>query len=111
MNYYNKYLHGENLEKCYSLAPLRVKRYLLEEINHVLSRLKSEQSVLELGCGYGRILFQLADHVTSITGIDVSKHNIEYAMKLNRKKNCSCQVMNAMALAFKNNMFDRVLCL
>ncbi len=111
MNYYSKNLHGPNLEKCYLLAPDRVKQYLSEEINFISSRIKPDDSVLELGCGYGRIVFKLAGNLKSITGIDISTDNIEYANKLNKNPNSMFKKMDALQLEFEDNTFDRVICL
>jgi hypothetical protein len=54
-DYYSTRLSGEQLEKCYELASPRVKQYLDVEIAFVLGRLRPADSVLELGCGYGRV--------------------------------------------------------
>ena len=59
--YYSAKLSGERLQQCYELASARVKQYLEAEIDFVLSRLRPNDSVLELGCGYGRVAFRLAD--------------------------------------------------
>ncbi|MCK5164055.1 MAG: class I SAM-dependent methyltransferase [Desulfobacula sp.] len=111
MNYYSNNLNSSNLEKCYSLAPRRVRQYLSEEINYVASRIKPGYSVLELGCGYGRIVFKLADLTESITGIDISDDNIEYARKLNLYAHCTFRQMDALSLDFEDNRFDMVICL
>lgn len=111
MNYYSDNLNSSNLEKCYRLAPERVKQYLSEEISYVASRIKTGDSVLELGCGYGRIVFELADKAGSITGIDLSADNIEYAKRLNLHAHCTFKQMDAVDLEFEDNCFDSVICL
>ncbi|MFX1236033.1 MAG: class I SAM-dependent methyltransferase, partial [Promethearchaeota archaeon] len=58
-SYYSKTLNAEKLELCYEIAPQRVQQYLQEEINYVLERVSATDIVLDLGCGYGRIIPQL----------------------------------------------------
>lgn len=60
MGYYSEKLAGKRLRECYDIAPARVKQYLDAEIQYVLSRTKPEDSVLELGCGYGRVIWEIA---------------------------------------------------
>ena len=61
-NYYDDHLSANRLKRVYDLAPARVRRYLDAEITHVISHLNDSHLVLELGCGYGRVLAQLAQH-------------------------------------------------
>lgn len=55
-SYYSQKLSGERLKLCYSIAPPRVKQYLEAEVDFVLTKIKPSDKVLELGCGYGRVL-------------------------------------------------------
>ena len=51
----------------------------------VKSLVKNESSVLDVGCGTGRLAFQLANTCRKIDGIDLSKRNIDVAIsKLSR---------------------------
>ncbi len=43
-------------------------------------------TVLDVGCGTGRLVFQLADHCKSVHGIDPSPRNIRRALKLQRRR-------------------------
>jgi hypothetical protein len=75
-DYYSRALAGERLRRCYDIAPPRVQRCLLEEIRFVCQRLQASDFVLELGCGYGRVLWQLAEVAGLVTGIG-RVHGIE----------------------------------
>jgi len=65
-DYYADVLHGEALETCYALASPRIQQYLKAEINFVQQKINGMQVVLELGCGYGRVLTQLNPYVNML---------------------------------------------
>jgi SAM-dependent methyltransferase len=70
--YYARKLSGERLRRCYEIASPRVRRYLEAEIEFVLGRLEPRSHVLELGCGYGRMLRVLAGKAGRAVGIDTA---------------------------------------
>ena len=111
-SYYSEKLSAEKLKKCYQIAPPGIKKYLNEEIKHVLGKIKSSDRVLELGCGYGRVLQKICRKAKIAIGIDISKPSLELAKKL-LKRNLNCQLfqMNAIHLEFPNYYFDRVICI
>jgi len=112
MGYYSEKLAGIRLRECYDIAPARVKQYLTAEIQHVLSRTKPEDSVLELGCGYGRVACELAGAAKHVVGIDTATESLELARSL-VKDGMSCEFleMDATALSFDDNGFDLVVCI
>ncbi len=79
MAYYDEKLSGENLRRCYEIASPRVKRYLMAEIGFILPFVRPGDQVLELGCGYGRICFELEDTGAHLTGIDTERESITLA--------------------------------
>ena len=110
--YYDDKLSAERLLRCYEIAPPRVQQYLEAEVEHVLKRISSGDLVLELGCGYGRILPALARKAGSVIGID----NSQASLLLGREKlqgitNCRLLLMNALQLGFKDRAFDLVACI
>lgn len=50
--------------------------------------LKKEDTVLEFGCGTGRLIFQLNKYFKKIIGIDISDKMIEVAKILEKEKGC-----------------------
>jgi len=54
--YYTEKLSANKLLRCYAVAPARIKQYLDAEIHFVISNLCGADLVLELGCGYGRVM-------------------------------------------------------
>lgn len=109
--YYSAKLSGDRLHQCYELASTRVKQYLEAEIEFVLSRLRPTDSVLELGCGYGRVTVRLADVATRVVGIDTSSESLILARRLAPPESrCRFLQMDASALTFRDGAFDAVAC-
>ncbi|MFH0894322.1 MAG: class I SAM-dependent methyltransferase [Bacteroidota bacterium] len=111
-DYYKDTLSGEMLELCYEVAPPRVKQYLKEEVNFALSKIKKTDTVLELGCGYGRVLSQLSFQAKVVYGIDTSAPSLALAQKrMIEYKNCVLLHMDAAKLLLPEKMFDVVICI
>ncbi len=111
-NYYSEKLNSNSLQKCYETAPSRIKQFLEAEIDFVLSEINNTDTILDLGCGYGRVAIKLVKKAQKVVGIDISKKNIELAKKIMYDhKNCELFIMDASKLKFPNNYFDKVFCL
>jgi len=110
--YYLDSLSAERLRRCYEIAPPRVARYLKAEIEHVLAIIKPSDAVLELGCGYGRVLGELLGKTRKVVGIDTSKASLDQAKKdLRDHSNLDLAQMNAVNLGFIDGCFDVVICI
>ena len=111
-SYYWDKLSAEQLKKCYQIAPPRVRQYLDAEIQHILDKVQPSDIVLELGCGYGRVLKKVCEKAKRVIGIDISKSSLELAKKLlEGNLNCQLFLMNAISLKFPNQFFDIVICI
>jgi SAM-dependent methyltransferase len=111
-NYYDSNLSAKRLQLVYELAPPRVQQYLEAEISFVLDRLSSSDVVLELGCGYGRVLKRLATKVKLVCGIDTSEASLQVAAQSMRSAaGVHVVQMNAAELGFRESSFDRVVCI
>ena len=109
--YYEGKLSGDRLRRCYELASPRVKQYLEAEVQFVLQHLQSNDSVLELGCGYGRVAFRLAEVANRVVGIDSAVGNLRLARQLSgANSRCEFLEMDAADLTFKDSEFDIVVC-
>jgi SAM-dependent methyltransferase len=109
--YYSAKLSGDRLQQCYELASTRVKQYLEAEIEFVLIRLRPTDSVLDLGCGYGRVAFRLADVAARVVGIDTSSESLALARHFTRAESrCQFLQMDASAPTFRDGAFDVVVC-
>lgn len=112
IGYYADKLNGARLKRCYDIAPPRIQQYLIGEMDYVMRHIASGDSVLELGCGYGRVMQYLSKNAKTICGIDISLYNIEYATHfLQGYDNCPLAVMDATRTAFADNSFEHVVCI
>lgn len=111
-DYYSSKLSGQHLRLCYEIAPPRVQRYLEAEIAYVLERIRPSSLVLELGCGYGRVMKRLAAKACQVVGIDTSRDSLLMAREyVNLGDSCQFVQMNAAALGFRDRCFDLVACI
>lgn len=110
-DYYRKNLAGDRLRRAYDLAPPRVRQYFEAELAHVFSKLQANDTVLELGCGYGRVLRRLSEHVSLVVGVDTAEGSLlaatEYCAGID---NIRLLRMNAAELGFTDHSFDSVIC-
>lgn len=109
-DYYAKKLSAERLRKVYDVASPRVRQYLEEEIRFVLGRISPDARVLELGCGYGRVLERLASRTKKVVGIDTSQESLVLAVQQGRG-GCMLALMDAVSLGFAKKTFDLVACI
>lgn len=99
------------MQRCYEIAPVRVKQFLEAEITFVLKNIRQNDIVLDLGCGYGRVAIRLLEKTKRVIGIDISKDNIQLAKKIvGNNKDCKFYTMDAIDLEFVDNFFDTVIC-
>ncbi|MFH0989173.1 MAG: class I SAM-dependent methyltransferase [bacterium] len=111
-DYYIERLSAERLQCCYDIAPQRVKQYLEAELNFVLDRIRAVDLVLELGCGYGRIIPSLAKKARWVVGIDTSISSLLHGQEsLPGTSNCFLIQMDAAQLSFRDGIFDVVICI
>ena len=111
-SYYSQKLSGERLKLCYEIAPPRIKQYLEAEIEFLLDKIRPPDLILELGCGYGRVLSRLLSKVNTVVGIDTSFTSISLARNdLCNNPQCDLFVMDAIELGFRDRQFDMVVCI
>ncbi len=111
-HYYKDKLSAQRLKQCYEMASPRIQQYLKAEIEHVVEIIDPDDIVLELGCGYGRVLYPLAQKAKTVIGIDTSFSSLEMAKEtLGDFSNCCLLHMDAVRLAFRNRALDCVVCI
>ena len=112
MDYYSEKLSGERLRRCYEVASPRVKAFLEAEIDFAYRRIEPGDLVLDLGCGYGRLLPRLEARAGRVVGIDSSLGSLRQARDEAAEGNGRwLAAMNAVRLGFPDGCFDAVLCL
>jgi SAM-dependent methyltransferase len=110
--YYSEKLNAERLKRVYEIAPPRTRQYLNAEIKHVCRKINPGDTVLELGCGFGRILPALAKKAQTVFGIDSSSASIWMGRQfLKSMPNCFLATMDAVKLGFRDSIFDVVVCI
>jgi SAM-dependent methyltransferase len=88
-----------------------VQQYLDAEIEHVRSRLKPDDVVLELGCGYGRVAAALTESARQVIGIDTADESLELGRTLFADKvNLELLAMDASEMSFPDSHVDVVVC-
>ena len=111
-SYYTEKLAADRLQKVYDLASEPVRRYLAAEMDHVQARLPVGGRVLELGCGYGRVLMALTPSADVLVGIDISYASLDLARGyLAGFPDVMLALMDAIRLAFPPATFDLVCCI
>jgi 2-polyprenyl-6-hydroxyphenyl methylase/3-demethylubiquinone-9 3-methyltransferase len=110
--YYSENLSAERLKRCYDIAPPRIRQYLEAEVDFVTGFISPSNRVLELGCGYGRILTDLSSITQHVVGIDLSLQSLTYDIAtLQKQRGLSLVQMNAILTGFKVDSFDVVVCI
>jgi len=104
--YYRNKLSANRLRKCYELATPRIKQYLNAEVQFVVSSIQNADLVLELGCGYGRVMKKVSPFTSMIVGNDTSTQSY---MKENQ--NYAVFLMDASRMSFRSRVFDAVFCI
>jgi len=111
-DYYSKCLAADRLKACYDLAPPRTKQYLEAEISFILGKVSREHIVLEMGCGYGRVVNRLKSEVKAVAGIDISHDSLLTAgVYLGIAPSVWLERMNAVSMGFRDRVFDVTLCI
>jgi len=92
--------------------PIEIKEFLEKEKEFLKKYLKPNSKVLEIGCGEGRLLEQIAKNHALVYGIDFAENMIRKAKrKLNTYENTNVFHMDAQNLLFIDNFFDYSLCM
>jgi len=110
--YYKERLSADKLLRCYEVASPRIKQYLDAEIQFVISNLRGSDLVLELGCGYGRVMKTVSQFVSRIVGNDISRESLGFAKShMEDCRNYGVFLMDASQMSFRSCVFDVVFCI
>lgn len=110
--YYTDTLSAGNLERCYEIAPPRILQYFDAEIDFVASSLEHSDRVLEMGCGYGRVLPRLQKVTSNVVGVDTSLGSLLYGRTMFLESpSIQLAQMDAGITAIRDDSFDVVVCI
>ena len=110
--YYTEKLGAGRLRACYELAPPAIRAYLEGEISFVRKRIPQDALVLELGCGYGRVLREIAGAGRTIVGIDTAIASLAMAREhVPGGPPPHLAAMDAARMAFGDRVFDLTFCI
>jgi 2-polyprenyl-6-hydroxyphenyl methylase/3-demethylubiquinone-9 3-methyltransferase len=110
--YYSDTLAARNLERCYKIAPDRIRQYLDAEIDFVRRIINPSDRIVELGCGYGRVLKEFLEITPNIVGLDTSFGSLLYGKPdVMEAKPVQLVQMDAGMTALQNDVFDVVICI
>ena len=79
-------------------------------LNEYCGNQTDKLSVLDLGCSAGIISEYLSQRFARVTGIDIDRPAIEYALAKARADNLNFYVRNALETGFLDESFDIVIC-
>lgn len=106
----DKFIRKQKIAPFYSIA-----QHSFEDYNNYIFKNceKSNNCVLEFGCGVGGIAFDLAQKGANVVGIDISEEAVKKAEKTKvdyeiSDENLRFIVMNAEKLEFENDSFDLI---
>jgi 2-polyprenyl-6-hydroxyphenyl methylase/3-demethylubiquinone-9 3-methyltransferase len=110
-DYYAQKLAAGRLQQVYAIASPRVRQYLEAEIDFVRQHIRPGDRVLELGCGYGRVLTGLLGGPGRMFGIDTALASLALARRLPGGSTLTLAAMNAVQTGFKDDVFDLTVCI
>lgn len=92
--------------------PEQIQKFLDGEVTFLEQHLPPGKRVLEVGCGYGRLLEVLGKNAKLAVGIDFSAPLLNRAKaNLAPMENVELHLMHAERMEFEDESFDAVLCL
>lgn len=85
---------------------------MYKKMGRVFEHVRPKEALLDVGCGIGEFIVQLKDHCSTLVGIDIDKHRIEFAKKrLAKHENVSLYCGELESFHFPDEHFDVCLCL
>ena len=79
--YYDESDYFEKRMSVFSDLGSRFQKYRIKNVSEIL-RVQAEDTVLDLGCGWGTFCFALAGRCGRIVGLDYSRKSIEVCHRL-----------------------------
>ncbi|MBW2964575.1 class I SAM-dependent methyltransferase [Candidatus Woesearchaeota archaeon] len=101
-----------DFERAISLPSPALKNLLDAEVEFLKRMIEPGRSVLEVGCGFGRLLIGICDRCRIVAGIDFSRSLLDKArQQLSIFNNTSLHEMDASSLSFSDESFRYTICM
>ena len=98
--YFENHPHYRNWKLDASAVAFQIMKY---------AGLYSTDDVLEIGCGYGRIMYAVSDHVNTVKGIDLHEAPLKKAIEILRvKPNTEVIMCTGQTIPLPDNTVDLV---
>lgn len=110
-NSVRRFYESFDFEKVITDPPLEIVQFLDSEVAFLKESIKPRARILEVGCGYGRLMAFLSPEAQRIVGIDFSSKLLDKARSfLKPYENIDLVCSNANFLPFDDNVFDYSIC-
>lgn len=106
----NKLIYNE-LSDIYLQAIANDTNFETDFLDNIFKKYNKKGSVLDCCCGVGRHCRALAERGYNVTGIDISKRQIENTKKINNVKNIKYFNMDVRDFKLKNKNYDAGICM
>jgi ubiquinone/menaquinone biosynthesis C-methylase UbiE len=108
--YFNRWARNYDDSILHLFVFNAARRMLFKEV--LRGKDNKNKKILDVGCGTGRLVHQLADYLKEarIHGVDISKSMIEKAKLKKRNKNVRFDVGDVERLPYEDNSFDIITC-
>lgn len=105
-----QFYESTNLGAVSELPPILLEA-AKQELDYI-DQMQSGKDLLEIGCGYGRLLHAFAPKMHHVVGIDFSKSLTNQAQQtFANQRNVQVYQMDATQLGIRDNAFDYVVCM
>ncbi len=92
--------------------PILLQQFFELDLKYIHTNLEANKEVLEVGCGFGRLLPELSKLSRNVTGIDFSDLQLSQAQEIVANlKNVQLLKMRAESMAFRSESFALSLCM
>lgn len=100
-------------DERFSAPDFTDQTFIATELDFVLQKVRSNDEVLDMGCGTGRFTVPLARKARKVTGLDLSPGMLSIARAKTHAENLNVELQqgNMMSMPFSDNSFDVVTCM
>lgn len=100
-----------NFEHMITQPPPLIQEFLEREIDFLKRHITPTNRILEVGCGYGRLLDILRTKAATVAGIDFSRPMLDKSRARFQGKSVELYEMRAEQMGFLDGRFDYAMCL